>query len=184
MRILRLASVFLAVVLLACTLAPAMAHEGREVGPYLLTFGWRAEPATVGSANGPEVIIAMHEHEEDSDDHDHEHAENPLEGVVVDLQVEVQFGPASKTLVLDPVFGSVDRYVADLIPTRPGDYTFRVFGTIGDVEVDEVFSSADGEFSSVEPASDITFPDPLPSVVELMEQIAALEARIAALEGG
>ena len=32
------------------------------------------------------------------------------------------------------------------------------------------------EFSSVEPVSDVSFPDAIPSTVELLEQIEALEA--------
>jgi hypothetical protein len=50
--------------------------------------------------------------------------------------------------------------------------------------MDEVFTSADGEFGTVEPAGDNTFPDELPSIVELLERIAALEARLEALEAG
>lgn len=181
MRLLKLLSLLSTALLLALAIAPAGAHEGREVGDYLLSFGWRVEPAVVGSANGPELTIALHGHEEGGD---HEHDEDPLAGVAISLQVEVTFGPASRVLSLEPAWGTTDHYIADLIPTRPGDYTFRVFGTIGDVAVDEVFSSADGEFSSVAPASDVTFPDALPSTVELLEQIAALEARLAELEGG
>lgn len=180
MRLLKSLSL-LSIVLLALAIAPARAHEGREVGDYLLSFGWRVEPAVVGYANGPELNIALHGHEEGGE---HEHDEDPLAGIAVSLQVEVTFGPASRVLPLELAWGTTDHYTADLTPTRPGDYTFRVFGTIGDVTVDEVFSSADGEFSSVLPASDITFPDSLPSTVELLERIAALEARLAALEGG
>jgi hypothetical protein len=85
---------------------------------------------------------------------------------------------------LRPAFGETGHYIADIIPSRPGDYSFRVFGTIGDVEIDEVFASADGSFSSVEPASDVTFPDEIPSVLELLQRIAELEAEIEALKAG
>ena len=98
---------------------------------------------------------------------------------MVSLSAEISFGDQIMLLALEPVFGETGNYVADVIPTLPGDYSFRVFGTIGDTEVDEVFTSADGEFSSVEPATDILFPA-VPSDTETL--IAALEARIAALE--
>ncbi|GAB4516974.1 MAG: hypothetical protein OHK0046_23110 [Anaerolineae bacterium] len=163
---------------------PAVAHEGREVGEYNLVFGWRVEPALVGVANGPEILISLHEHGEEAEGEDSEHGHDAEASAMdVSLQVEVSFGPATRTLELYPVFGETGHYVADLIPTRPGDYTFRVFGTIDGVDIDETFSSADGEFSSVEPASDVMFPDNLPAMVDLMERIEALEARLAALEG-
>ncbi|MDX1991028.1 MAG: hypothetical protein SF029_01480 [bacterium] len=44
---------------------PLAAHEGREVGDYSLTFGWRSEPAYAGMMNGPEVFIEpAHDHSE------------------------------------------------------------------------------------------------------------------------
>lgn len=168
-------------------LAPALAHEGREVGEWALTFGWRVEPAIAGYPNGPEVSISAHdEHSEDEGGHGKvlTHDEDtPLAELEVSLEVEVTFGPASRTLPLRPAFGEVGHFIADLIPTRPGDYTFRVFGTIGDLAIDETFSSADGQFSSVEPASDYQFPEPDPTVAELLARIAELEARIAELTG-
>jgi len=45
-----------------------------------------------------------------------------------------------------------------LTPTRPGDYTFHVFGIIEGFEIDETLSAADGQFSTVEPMEDIQFP--------------------------
>ena len=63
-----------------------------------------------------------------------------------------------------------------MYPCRAGEYRFRVFGTIGEPAIDEVFTSTAGEFSSVEPVSDSSFPDAIPSTVELWEQIEALEA--------
>lgn len=174
------------VVMLAMGAVTVFAHEHREVGEYALTFGWRVEPALVGFPNGPELTIDLHSEEEAGHEHAEgdEHAEaDPMAGVEVSLQVEVTFGPATKTMPLELSWGTTNHFIADLIPTRPGDYTFRVFGTIGDLEVDEVFNSADGDFSSVAPSTDVTFPDAIPSVVELQEIIAALEARIAVLEG-
>jgi hypothetical protein len=74
--------------------------------------------------------------------------------------------------------------IAEIIPSRAGNYSFRVFGTIGEQAINEGFTSTAGEFSSVEPVSDVSFPDAIPSTVELLEQIEAPEARIAALEAG
>ena len=49
-------------------------------------------------------------------------------------------------------------YTTDLIPTQPGDYSFHLTGTIGDATIDETFDSSKGEFSTVEPITDIQFP--------------------------
>jgi hypothetical protein len=91
------------------------------------------------------------------------------------------FGDQTKTLLLQAAEDDPGHYIADLIPTRPGDYSFHVTGTIGDTSVDEVFSSADGEFSSVEPGSDILFPDTELSLPELQTQIQDLQAQVDAL---
>ena len=107
--------------------------------------------------------------------HDAE-GENPLEGIEISLEVEVSFGPDSRTVALRPEWGTSDHYIAEIIPSRAGDYSFRVFGTIGEQAIDEAFTSTAGEFSSVEPVSNVSFPDAIPSTVELLEQIEALEA--------
>lgn len=176
--------VVLALVLLA--IVPVAAHEGREVGDYVLTFGWRNEPAYAGQFNGPEISLALaeaeHGHGEESD-HDHA-AEFPAD-IEVALQAEVTFGSETTTVFFRPQWGTTGHYIADLIPTLAGDYTFHITGTIGDVEVDEVFSSADGGFSSVEPLGDILFPavgDAESRIAALEAQIADLTARLAALE--
>lgn len=153
----------------------AQAHEGRQVGPYLLEVGWVVEPAYAGVYNGMEVFISMHDHEADG-----EHAET--EAIEANLQVEVIFGDASKTFELELVWGEVNHYAAPIIPTRPGDYTFHLTGTIGETPVDETFTSADGEFSSVEPISDVLFPEPEASIEGLRNQISQLQTLIAELQ--
>lgn len=169
MKVRFLSLVMLLVVALSLAVAPVMAHEGREVGEYVLVFGWKVEPAYSNVPNGPELEISLH-------DADHD-AAFP-DDIEVSLQAEVTFGPESIILNLEPSWQEPGRYTADLIPTLPGDYSFRIFGTIGDTEVDEVFNSADGEFSSIEPGNDILFP----ASASLEARIAALEARIAELE--
>lgn len=137
-------------IVLALTLAtlafPAAAHEGREVGENLIVFGWRVEPTYTSLLNGPEFTVETHDDDK------------PVEGLEETLQLEVSYGGKSKLLKLRAVFDAPGHYTADLIPTQPGDYSFRLTGTIGDTDVDEIFDSASGEFSSVEPISDIQFP--------------------------
>jgi hypothetical protein len=148
---------------------PAHAHEHREVDGYTLAFGWRAEPALAGMMNGPEVFISEAGAAED--------AVFP-EDTVVDLQAEITFGDQTTTVEFRQEWQSPGHYIAELVPTLPGDYTFRLTGTIGESTIDEVFTSADGEFSTVEPSSDVMFP----VMGSTDARIEALEARIAELE--
>ncbi len=139
-------------VLLAVLLAlfaTVSAHEGREMGDgkYEIVFGWRVEPAYTNLLNGPELEINTHGTDE-----------QPVEGLDESLQLEVSYGGRSKVLKLRAVYNSPGNYTTDLIPTQPGDYSFHLTGKIGDVTVDEVFDSSKGEFSSVNPISDIRFP--------------------------
>jgi hypothetical protein len=143
---LRFITLITALTLVLTFALPSLAHEHREVGEAAITFGWRVEPAYTTLFNGPELFIAHHETEE------------PIEGLEETLKLEISFGGQSKVLRLRAVFGEPGNYTADLIPTQPGDYSFHLTGTIGDTEVDEVFDSADGDFSSVEPVEDIQFP--------------------------
>ena len=159
------------VVVLALTLAvtPAAAHEGREVGEYVIVFGWRVEPAFAGQVNGPEFWVTHHDTDE------------PVERLEESLQLMIHFGDQSKMLTVYPVWNEPGHYTADLLPTRPGDYSFHMFGMIGDTEVDEMFTSADGEFSTIEPATDIMFPVPEDDLAALQAQIDELRAQIEAL---
>ncbi|MCQ3929494.1 MAG: hypothetical protein DPW16_03465 [Chloroflexi bacterium] len=173
---------FLLVVLLSVSLfsAPdqsAQAHEGRQVGPYTVELGWVVEPAYAGIYNGIEVHISMGE-DEHTDEATDEHAE-PIEA---NLQIEVSFGDAAKVLDLELAGDEPNHYIAAIIPTRAGDYTFRLTGMIGETPVDVTFSSADGGFSSVEPISDLLFPEPEASIEGLQNRISQLEALIAELQ--
>jgi hypothetical protein len=169
-RCFALAALLTAVVLLS--VAPAFAHEGREVGDYVLEFGWRTEPAYAGILNGPEVYISLH---------DAGAGEAFPADIVVALQAEVIFG--GEALVIPLQESWLGQYTGTLVPTLPGDYRFRIFGTIGETEVDVTFDSADGEFSTVEPSTDVMFPSAgMADTAALLARIEALEARLAALE--
>jgi hypothetical protein len=154
----------LALLILAVAL-PLAAHEDRETedGKYTIDLGWRIEPAYTNLFNGPEFTVKPsgedgHDDSAGHDDNEAEHADDGIAGLEETLQIEVSYGGQTKLLRLRPVPNSPGHYTADLIPTQPGDYTFRVFGTIEGVEIDETFSASDGEFSTVEPISDIQFP--------------------------
>jgi hypothetical protein len=154
------------------------AHEARTVGAYDLELGWRVEPVYTGVINGPEFYV-------------HDHATGaPVTDLESTLHLLVHFGDQEKLLQFYQVENDPGHYTADLIPTRPGDYTFHVFGKINDQDVDELFTSADGYFDSVDPQTDILFPSldaspeptaeagATPEVTSASQQIADLQAQI------
>ena len=156
---------------------PAAAHEQRTVGPYQIAFGWRVEPTYAGQLNGPEIFIApANATPEPGADEVHASASD-FAGVDINLQAEVSFGDQKITITFEPA-GDPGHYIADLIPTLPGDYSFHLTGKIGDTPVDETFTSAVGQFSSVEPSSDVEFP----SAQSLEARVSALEDRVTQLE--
>ena len=87
------------------------------------------------------------------------------------LQVEVTHVPSgvSKITGLRTVFGEPGHHAADLIPTSPGHYRFRLFGTIEGESIDANFDSRSGggDFDDVQMASVIHFPQPTSAVREL-----------------
>ena len=114
----------------------------------------------------------------------------PVEGLAETLQVEVTHVPsvASRIMDLRAVFQAPGDYTADLIPTAPGVYQVRVFGSIEETAVDETFVSAGGGggFSDVVSKTDLYFPEPLAEIRELESAVrgavaAAQEAQDAAL---
>ena len=116
----------------------------------------------------------------------------PVEGLAETLQVEVTHVPSGASRIMDlrAVFQAPGDYTADLIPTAPGVYQVRVFGSIEETAVDETFVSAGGGggFSDVESKTDLYFPEPLAEIRELESAVrgavaAAQEAQDAALAG-
>ena len=154
----------------------ASAHEHRHVGEYEITFGWQVEPAYTGVFNGPEIRI------------ENATTGEPVVGAEETLTLTVSFGPKSKKLALEPAWNEPGNYVAALTPTRPGDYEFELTGTItvstalSETEVSELFTSADGDFSTIEPAGDLLFPDSEVDAVRLQSQIDDLQEELEALK--
>jgi hypothetical protein len=191
MKILLGTKIWLALVVIAAlALGPsaALAHEDREVGGYQFVVGFMNEPAHEGFENAVSFRVTKpapaetHSHEEGAE---HEEAEMvPVEGLESAMQVEVTHLPTgvSKTLPLRSVWSDPGHYVADLIPTAPGPYRFRFFGTIEGTEIDEAFESGPDTFDEVQAAETLQFPEPLPSVREVEgavrgAQTAAQEAQ-------
>jgi hypothetical protein len=139
---------------------PASAHESREVGQYEFVVGWYDEPVYTGGKNGPEVFISELE------------SGDPItENLPVELECEVIFEGESTSVTMEPAFDDPSHFEADVIPTRPGEYTFHVTGTVGDMEVDEEFTSGPDTFGSPVAPQEVQFPVQDPSTAELAERM-------------
>ena len=143
---------------------PALAHEERTVGKYNIAVGFGDEPAYAGQENSVQMFI-------------HDSNDNPVTDLGETLQVEVKFGDQTMpTLNMEPnfevgEFGIPGDYRAFFFPTRPGDYTFHITGTIKGRSVDESFTSSPSTFSSVEDASKVEFPSKDPTTGELAARL-------------
>lgn len=152
------------------------AHGGRDVGEYHFTVGFFVEPGFEGQKNGVDLRVATGD-------------EEPVEGVQDTLQVEVTQGDQSITLPLRTVFGTPGRYTADFFPTVSGQYTFRFFGNIDDLAVDEAFTSEVDGFGNILPTEELQFPQRVASGRELQNAVngattAAADADDAASSAG
>ena len=142
--------------MLLLTTSSALAHEKRTIGngQYDVTVGWDVEPAYVGLKNAAGIRISQAT------------TTNPVEGVDKTLKVQIRQGASTKEFPLRAVFGQSGYYVADLLPTRDGDYRFTFTGQIGDQQINETFDSADGKFDGVQPQAALQFPLPVPDPVQ------------------
>ena len=158
-----------AVVALLGVAGPAVAHEDREVGggeaEIALDVGFGNEPAFAGQPNSVEVGITDHG--------------EPMSDIGNGLKVEVTYGDATRTFSLEP--NAPGDYRAWFIPTRPGKYTFRIFGAIehdeGTEEIDESFTSGPNTFAEVENPATASFPVGDPTSGELGARVEQEAAR-------
>jgi hypothetical protein len=158
--------------------SPAGAHEHRGVAGHEVVVGWLEEPTFAGFKNGVQVSV-------------YEPAgPGGKQGPPVtdaDLQVEILFGGRDAQesigpMPLEPAFGTPGEYTATVIPTRPGQFTFHITGTIDrEGDTDEFFTSGPDTFSDVEEPQELEFPVQDPSSGQLADAVSALQGRNADL---
>ena len=144
-----LATVALLGAFLATAANIAYAHDRRVVGKYTLVVGWQNEPTTEGIPNA--TFLRVFETA----------SGRGIEGLEKTVRITVRVGGAVATYEpqLRPLPGNAGSYVGDILPTRPGDYTFLVKGKIEELELNEQFESGPGRFDVVGPLSTNSYPD-------------------------
>lgn len=156
--------------LLSWVTMPALAHEHRTAGTVAMTVGWGDEPAYTGMKNTVQVILA-------------DKAGKPIEDVTDTLKVEVRFGsqlsgPLDIERAFGRTFGRPGDYRAQIVPTRPGTYSFHFTGTVDNQKIDETFTSSDKTFDDVREATAIEFPAKDPSTADLNGLVQRLGPRV------
>lgn len=148
------------------------AHESRTVGKYTVEAGWNAEPALLDRLNA-----VFFEVEETAGGRE-------VEGLEKTVTVEVTYGGARQTFspALRAVAGAPGSYIADIIPTRTGDYIFRFTGKIEDLSIDERFESGPGRFASIQAPTDLQFPEPAAGAAEVTAALRDVRDGLARLQ--
>ena len=156
--------------LLLSGVTSALAHEHRTAGTVQMTVGWGDEPTYTGIKNSVQVILA-------------DKAGKPITDLTDTLKVEVRFGSqTSGPLDIERAFGRTygrpGDYRAQIVPTRPGTYSFHFTGTVGKQKIDETFTSSDKTFDNVQDATAIEFPAKDPSAAELSGRLERVGPRV------
>ena len=159
-----------ALLLIALFVVPtsAFAHERRTIGngKYDVVVGWDVEPAYQDFKNAASIRISQAG----------SNPAVPVQGAEKTLKVQIRQGATTREFPLRAVFGQPGYYVADILPTRAGDYQWTFVGSIGDDQVNDKFDTADGKFNGVESAAALQFPLSLPDPAQESAAVSAAQA--------
>ncbi len=148
----------------------AVAHEHRHVGPFEMVVGWADEPPYVGFKNAVELRLK-------------DRSGKAVTDLGDTLKVEILLGDQKMgPLSLNASDETPGEYLAPIIPTRPGAYTFHFIGAIRGQKVDQSFTASEKTFDPVAGASEIEFPAKDPSRGELAERLGRVTSRVDAAQ--
>jgi hypothetical protein len=156
-------TLILALVGLSVMAETAAAHTRVELGPYVVIAGWEIEPPIVGERN--QIVIDLRE------------GENPVTGAEAGLAVEVLYAGRSFRSNLTPT-ATPGYYHVEILPTVRGQYSVRLFGTLGDMDIDETIDP-----EPVFAADRLQFPEPQPEPRELVQRLDELESALHTARG-
>jgi len=148
----------------------ALGHERRAVGPYTFVVGWINEPSYVNLLNSLDLTVT-----ETS-------GGKAVEGLDKTLKADVTFGGSSlaQPLSLAARFGQPGKYTGYVLPTKVGDYTFHITGTVGTTSIDEKFESGPGRFGTIESTDALQYPAKLISNSDLAARLDQLQTLVIA----
>jgi hypothetical protein len=148
---------------------PVSGHVRVTIGEYVLTVGWRDEPAVAGVLNGLDFGVQRH--------FSSNNTTFPVVGAESKLVARLSMGNLGVNKTIEPQFGRPGWYTFDVIPTRPGPYKVRITGMLNTTAIDATVTLDD-----VSPASDLSFPIADPTADDLQKQLTQANAQVAALQ--
>ena len=113
-----------------------------------MLVGWDVEPEFQGLKNAASIRISQAG----------SNPAVPVEGAEKTLSVQIRQGSDVRTFPLRTVWKQPGYYVADIVPTRAGDYQWTFTGNINGDAVNDMFDTADAKFNKVEPIAELQFP--------------------------
>ena len=154
----------------ALTSDVALGHERRAVGPYTFVVGWISEPSYVNLLNSLDLTVT-----ETS-------GGKAVEGLEKTLKADLTFGGSTtpQPLTLAARFGLPGKYSGYVMPTKTGDYTFHITGTVGTMNIDEKFESGPGRFGSIESTDPLQYPQKVVSSSDLAARLDQLQTLVIA----
>jgi len=112
----------------------------------------------------------------------------PVSNLDQSLQVEVMTGGQSQVLTFSPNLSNDvppafdGEYTANIEPTVAGSYSFRIFGTVNGVTVNETFACGPTTFECVDPSAEVQFPQQIPSAHDMQIGLANMQSQVAQLQ--
>lgn len=148
----------------------ALGHERRNVGQYTFVVGWINEPSYVGLLNSLDLTVT-----ETS-------GGKAVEGLDKTLKADLTYGGLTtpQPLTLAARFGQPGKYTGYVVPTKIGEYTFHITGTVGTMNVDEKFTSGPGRFGSIESTDPLQYPAKVVSSSDLAARLDQLQTLVIA----
>jgi hypothetical protein len=146
----------------------ALGHERRAVGPYTFVVGWINEPSYVNLLNSLDLTVTETA------------GGKAVEGLEKTLKADLTFGGSStpQPLTLAARFGLPGKYSGYVMPTKVGDYTFHITGTVGTMNVDEKFESGPGRFGSIESTDPLQYPQKVVSNSDLAARLDSIQTLV------
>ena len=148
----------------------AFGHERRVVGPYTFVVGWINEPSYVNLLNSLDLTVT-----ETS-------GGKAVEGLEKTLKADLTFGGSTtpQPLTIAARFGQPGKYSGYVMPTKVGDYTFHITGTVGTMPIDEKFESGPGRFGSIESTDALQYPQKVVSNADLAARLDSIQTLVIA----
>ena len=164
----------------------ASAHAVIKTGSYYVAIGWENEAnggtvAYVGETNAVQVFVDTLSPSGDIG--------NPVgdlnsDCTHPDIQVTVSYaGKTSSPLCPVPAFdpdtglGRMDEYDVAITPTKVGDYTMHITGSIHGTPIDKSVTSGPQTFASVSDQSSVDFPVAVPALGDVSTKVDQVAAR-------